>query len=300
MNRKPTVTIGIPAHNEEKNLPRLLRSLSEQRGQFFLERVIVACDGCTDGTAVAALAFTGNLPIQVVDDGRRVGQSARMREMMELSQSDVYVSLDADTWLDASDTLETLVAPFADTQIGLVAGGDRPAFPRTFFGHIAVTVVDQWRYARAACNGGDTVHNSHGCVLALSHRLAQAAKLPPTINGADHFLYFKAKEMGLGFRYQESAIVRYREPDNLSDYLIQRSRFHTIHDSMEAYFGVWVREAYVPLPGSVKRAALRRMFTERPFFCVLAIALELISRLYIFFKHPMAVGGIWQTVKSTK
>ncbi len=300
MLRRYTLTIGIPAHNEEKNLSRLLRSLSKQQGNFVLEQVIVACDGCTDATASIARGFSDRLPVLVVDDGRRVGQSARMREMMESSRSDVYVSLDADTWLDAPGTLEALVAPFAEAGMGLVAGADRPAFPRTFFEHVVVTVVDQWRYARTAFNGGDTVHNAHGCVLALSRRLAQEAKLPATVNGADHFLYFKAKELGLGFRYQESAVVRYREPDNLSDYLSQRSRFHTIHDSMEAYFGPWVWDAYAPLPGSVKRSALWRMFTERPLLFMLAIALEITSRLYILVKHPVSAGGVWQTVKSTK
>ena len=49
--KKLTVTIGIPAYNEEKNIGRLLKSLSNQKGDdFTLNEIVVLSDGSTDMT----------------------------------------------------------------------------------------------------------------------------------------------------------------------------------------------------------------------------------------------------------
>jgi glycosyltransferase involved in cell wall biosynthesis len=52
IDNKLTVTIGIPAYNEEKSISNLLDSIIEQtQKDYVLEKVIVACDGCTDKTS---------------------------------------------------------------------------------------------------------------------------------------------------------------------------------------------------------------------------------------------------------
>ena len=64
MNKKPTVTIGIPAHNEEANIANMLNSvISQEQKSFFLEKIIVALDGCTDNTESEAREFAKKYPI---------------------------------------------------------------------------------------------------------------------------------------------------------------------------------------------------------------------------------------------
>ena len=49
--KKPTLSIGIPAFNEEANIYFLLKDLlSQKMDQFNLERIIVNSDGSTDDT----------------------------------------------------------------------------------------------------------------------------------------------------------------------------------------------------------------------------------------------------------
>lgn len=58
----PTATIVIPAHNEERGLPRLLGALLTRAlpGQF---AIIVVCNGCTDRSADAARAFGADVTV---------------------------------------------------------------------------------------------------------------------------------------------------------------------------------------------------------------------------------------------
>lgn len=297
-----SVTIGIPAHNEERNLPFLLESIVQQeRSGFELERVIIACDGCTDRTAEVALGCAGRISgLEVINDGKRMGQAARIDQMIRLTKSDVYVSLDADTVLGSPKSLASLIAEFSDPTVGLVAAADRPHPARVFFESVAVTVVDLWRSVRTRYNGGDTIHNAHGCALAMSRHFIDGFSLPTGTNGADNFLYLKAKELQMGFRYASGAVVLYHEPMTLREYIAQRQRFHNIHGNMERIFGDWINKYYAPVPKSLMLQSIWRMFLERPILTPLALLLEVYSRLFIHTHLPAMQGGVWQTIQSTK
>lgn len=297
-----TLTIGIAAHNEERSIGTLLDSirLQEQEG-YRLEKVIVACDGCTDKTTEMVRACQETLPgLVLVDDEKRCGKVGRVNQFFRANTSDVFVILDADTKLANQRTLAHLVEAFQDPFVGYVGGGDRPASPKTFFESVAITTVDLWRSMRRAYNGGDTVHNAHGCFLAVSRRFADQVEIPKGFHGEDNFLYFKAKALGFRFRYAENALLWYRETATLRDFVVQRRRFHTIADDMRGYFGNWIDKYYVAMPLSIKTGALLSMFVRRPVRLSLALLLEISMRLYIRIHPPVSTGSTWVPVQSTK
>jgi cellulose synthase/poly-beta-1,6-N-acetylglucosamine synthase-like glycosyltransferase len=298
-----TVTIGISAHNEEHNIALLLNSILGQRQSgYILDFVIVACDGCTDKTALVVSEYARKYDfIRCIDDGQRVGKSERMKQLFVENKSDVFVLLDADTTLASSETVRHLVAPFVDdTKIGMVAGCDKPYPPRTFFESIVITGVDLWWNIRHDYNGSDTVHNSHGCVLVFSRELVQRADIHPDINGHDHYMYFRAKELGFSFEYAEDAVVYYREPSNFRDYILQRSRFYVINESMILIFGSWAETYYAGLPVYRKLTEIIKMFLKKPILLPLALLLETFTRFYMLLSRPKPIKGVWQTIQSTK
>jgi glycosyltransferase involved in cell wall biosynthesis len=91
------ITIIIPAKNEEKMLPRLLRSLCKQDYEGMSEtRVIVADAGSTDGTRETALSFRDRLLVEVIPGGLpSVGRNAGAR----LATTKFLLFLDADVEL---------------------------------------------------------------------------------------------------------------------------------------------------------------------------------------------------------
>jgi glycosyltransferase involved in cell wall biosynthesis len=91
------VTIIIPAKNEAKMLPKLLRSLCKQDYEKMSEtRVIVADAGSTDGTVEVALSFRDRLLVEVIPGGLpSVGRNAGAR----LVTTKFLLFLDADVEL---------------------------------------------------------------------------------------------------------------------------------------------------------------------------------------------------------
>src|SRR5258706_16477866 len=88
---KKTITIGIPAYNEEKNIQWLLKSILIQKEEgFSLEKIIVIIDGATDNTFAKASLVKSN-KITIISSNQRLGKTARINELIELFSTDILV-----------------------------------------------------------------------------------------------------------------------------------------------------------------------------------------------------------------
>lgn len=108
------LTIVIPAKNEVKMLPKLLKSLCRQDYEGMAQtRVIVADAGSTDGTVEVALSFRDRLKVEVIPGGLpSVGRNAGAR----LATTRFVLFLDADVELPETTLLRRA--------IGRMQGGD--------------------------------------------------------------------------------------------------------------------------------------------------------------------------------
>jgi glycosyltransferase involved in cell wall biosynthesis len=122
------LTIVIPAKNEVKMLPKLLKSLCRQDyGGMAQTRVIVADAGSTDGTVEVALGFRDRLKIEVIPGGLpSVGRNAGAR----LATTRFVLFLDADVELPEPTLLRRALwkmtrrdLHLATTNIGCRHGG---------------------------------------------------------------------------------------------------------------------------------------------------------------------------------
>jgi glycosyltransferase involved in cell wall biosynthesis len=91
------LTIVIPAKNEVKMLPKLLKSLSQQDYEGMAQtRVLIADAGSTDGTVETALSFRDRLCVEVIPGGLpAVGRNAGAK----LATTRFVLFLDADVEL---------------------------------------------------------------------------------------------------------------------------------------------------------------------------------------------------------
>jgi 4,4'-diaponeurosporenoate glycosyltransferase len=93
-----SVSIIIPARNEEHNLPALLRSLASQ--QVKPRQIIVVDDGSTDRTAELARELGAIvIPSLPLPDGWR-GKTWACHQGAQAASSDLQLFLDADTWFE--------------------------------------------------------------------------------------------------------------------------------------------------------------------------------------------------------
>lgn len=109
-----TVSVVIPAFNEEKSISATLESLAKQQTDLSFE-VIVVDNASTDRTAEVANSFADRLSIRVISESRK-GRGQARTTGFAAAQGEIIFSTDADTWLP-SDWLQVMTEPFVDSSV---------------------------------------------------------------------------------------------------------------------------------------------------------------------------------------
>lgn len=98
----PVVRFVLPAHNEAVSIATLIERIAgAMRGDGREFTVTVVDDGSTDGTAEAALALAGDVPVSVIRHERNLGLGGAMRTGLRSAADasgpdDVIVTMDSD------------------------------------------------------------------------------------------------------------------------------------------------------------------------------------------------------------
>ena len=115
---QPTVSVLIPAHNEEKVIrTKVLNALRQSYPTQKME-ILVGNDGSQDATASIVASMKSRDLILVSSNVPR-GKSSIQNMLVENSHGEILVFTDADCFLP-SNALSTLVQHFADPSVGLV------------------------------------------------------------------------------------------------------------------------------------------------------------------------------------
>lgn len=117
-----TVTVLIPAHNEELSLPATIASLQSQSRPP--DRVIVVADNCTDSTVPLALQAGVDVVESVDNTKKKAGalNQALKKLLPQQGDNDVVMVMDADTRLD-DGFLEAAVTRFTNDRALMAIGG---------------------------------------------------------------------------------------------------------------------------------------------------------------------------------
>src|SRR6266478_1383145 len=115
----PSVTVLIPAHNEESVIVQTVTSvlLSDSKDL----RIIVVNDGSTDRTReLLDTNFSHDPRARIIHQVNR-GKAAALNVAMSHADSEIVVTIDADTEIEP-DAISKLLRHFSDPQLGAVAG----------------------------------------------------------------------------------------------------------------------------------------------------------------------------------
>jgi cellulose synthase/poly-beta-1,6-N-acetylglucosamine synthase-like glycosyltransferase/peptidoglycan/xylan/chitin deacetylase (PgdA/CDA1 family)/spore germination protein YaaH len=115
----PSVTVLIPAHNEESVIVQTVTSVL--LSDLHDIRVIVVDDGSTDRTLELLHSnFGHNQAVQIIHQVNR-GKAAALNHALSHAQTDMVVTIDADTEIEP-DAIRTLLRHFSDPKVAAVAG----------------------------------------------------------------------------------------------------------------------------------------------------------------------------------
>ncbi|MCI3279267.1 bifunctional polysaccharide deacetylase/glycosyltransferase family 2 protein [Streptomyces cylindrosporus] len=132
----PTVTrpvsVIVPAYNEKECIANTLASLSKSTHPI---EVIVVDDGSTDGTSEIARNAAHELGMTNVRVIRQenAGKPAALNNGVRSASYDIVVMMDGDTVFEP-ETVGQLVQPFADPEVGAVAGNAKVGNRNTIIG----------------------------------------------------------------------------------------------------------------------------------------------------------------------
>jgi cellulose synthase/poly-beta-1,6-N-acetylglucosamine synthase-like glycosyltransferase len=117
-----TVTVLIPAHNEEASLPQTIASLKSQ--SHGPDRIIVVADNCTDATIRLAHEAGVEVFESVANSHKKAGALNQVLRMIlpQQGDNDVVMVMDADTQLD-DGFLANAVVRFVRDRALIAVGG---------------------------------------------------------------------------------------------------------------------------------------------------------------------------------
>ncbi|MFG2949057.1 bifunctional polysaccharide deacetylase/glycosyltransferase family 2 protein [Streptomyces adustus] len=162
----PTVTrpvsVIVPAYNEKECIANTLKSLAQSTHPI---EIIVVDDGSTDGTSEIARAAAESLGMTNVRVVRQenAGKPAALNNGVRSASHDIVVMMDGDTVFEP-DAVHQLVQPFADPEVGAVAGNAKVGNRNT--------VIGAWQ------------HIEYVMGFNLDRRMYDLLRCMPTIPGA--------------------------------------------------------------------------------------------------------------------
>jgi glycosyltransferase involved in cell wall biosynthesis len=130
----PTVTVIVPALDEQRTIEEVLRRLAELPWEL---EVIVVDDGSSDGTGAVVERLAGELPgLKLLRHDRPRGKGAAVRTGIDASTGEFLVIQDADLEYDPSDLpklFQPLLTGVADAVFGTRLRGGEPQRAHLFW-----------------------------------------------------------------------------------------------------------------------------------------------------------------------
>lgn len=225
-SKQCSITIGIPAYNEEANIAALLNNILNQKlRNFVLEKIIVISDASDDGTVAIAKTISDSR-LSVIVGRKRCGQAYRQNQIFALASTDIVVLLNADVLPSSNHFLQELCRPILlNARIGLV--GAR-VVPLSQGGSFIGRVLDwhhTWKNSLfEKINNGDNVYLCHGRARAFDRKLYERLRWPNMVS-EDAYSYIQTKTRNLGFVFAPKAMVWYTSPQTMADHIRQSARF---------------------------------------------------------------------------
>ncbi|HQU72220.1 MAG TPA: glycosyltransferase [Calditrichia bacterium] len=287
------VSVGVMAYNEEKNIAVCLEALQGQQMQSGrITQIVVVSSGSTDRTdeIVREMAAADERILLVVEKDRR-GKASAINEYLKVATGDILVLESADT-ITEPDTIEHLINPFFDPEVGTNGAHPIPVNPENTF--IGFCVNKLWALHHHIA----MEHPKCGELIAFRNIIPSI----PFFTAVDEAIIEAIfREKGLKICYAPEALVRNKGPETLHDFVKQRRRIAVGHKHLLATTGYQVATFR---SSSIFRYILKEMrWTPREVLYMTGlIAVEAYCRVagtinfHLFDKNPF----VWSISTTTK
>jgi glycosyltransferase involved in cell wall biosynthesis len=301
MNNKVTVTIAIPAYNEEANIGALLTQIQKQYSKSYkLEKILVMSDGSDDLTDVIVKGVgIDNKKVQLVKSKIRKGKVHQLNKIYKLNKSKYLIVLDGDVSLKDKYVVENVVKHLkAKRHIQVAAIHQIPLRRNTFIGKCIYAGYEFWDKTRLSVEKQNHIQNLYGAATVYNKEFTDKFRFPKDITDDRGYLYLHAKKQN-GFAYIMKTHIYYLPVSTVEDFwkLADRS-FDKNQKALKRYFGKEVdSEYYIPL--KIKIKAIITTLLASPVYGSVALVLNVLTRI-IRVEDKLYKKNMWEVAKSTK
>ncbi len=293
MNEKISVSVGIPAFNEEQNIEELLKALKEQQTEkIYIAEIIVIASGCTDKTIENARKMDQSLRnLRILIQPEREGKASAINDFLKLASEEICVLSSADI-IPASNAIEMLCAPFKNPSVGMTGARPIPMNSKKRFLGFAVQML--WKLHH------EVALKTPKCGEMIAFRkLFNEIDIESPVDEAS--IEAEITKKNFQIEYVPEAIVQNKGPETLREFIEQRKRIHFGH--------LWLKKKYQYGVATNKKTILLPLIgsefnknMKHNLWILGLILLELWSRLlakidFFFLKKNYTQ---WKPMKSTK
>lgn len=295
MIRKKTLSIGIPAFNEEANIGFLIRSVIKQREiNYKLKEIIVISDGSIDKTS-EKIKEVKDKRIKFIEGKTRIGQNKRFNQIVNLmnKKSAALLLLEADTFLKDHFFIKKMVdqTPIKSKYSFISATATvHPSI--TIFGKIMDFGFNLRRQIFYQASDPNNLYLISGVKL-ISKEFLNKFQLENDFH-EDSYIYRKAQNKKYPIFRSAKAKVYYKSAENLHDYLLQSSKFQKAMKKESK-----ISNIYSPkLDYLIIINIVINNFIKNPFYFISYFGFAVLARIYSKFINDYTV--FWKQYKSTK
>ncbi len=295
-NKKLTVTVGIPAYNEEANIGKLIESiLSQKQSNFVLKKIIIVSDQSTDKTNFIVSSFKKN-KVLLMRNKTRLGQALSQNKISKKINSDILVLLNADMLIIDLNFLSKLLEPFTifDT-LGIVCPMLEPVSGHNFFERIINFSVKFKDDIFCRYRDGNNMYTCRGACRAFHRRFYQSF-VWPKLTAEDTYTYLTCIQQGFLYKLCKEATIFYRSPNNFRDHLRQSKRFSSHKVDLAVYFDQRFVQSEYKLPKDLVLYSLIKFIMLNPFLMISYVLIVLRTK----FTQYKIQGVAWEPSASTK
>lgn len=301
--KKTTLTIAIPAFNEEQNIESFLRSvLAQKLYKVRLEQILIYSDCSDDQTNSIVKKLAKEFSqIKLIEGTSRKGKYFRVNQLFHLNKSDVEIMLDADIALVGNNFLEKLTTELvADPKALMMAAHVDLVRPNKFSAKVLHTGFILGDFMRLNIRNYDSAANFHGAATAYKLAFTKTITIPQGLSDPHLYIYLVAKKKE-GFRYCRDAAILQWPPSTIADVKkVMRRSIGKRDPKLAALFGEkMIHDVHVIPFGAKIRGVLKCLF-HYPLYTPLGIGMIYYFGSYAKKIEKQKLSPIWDITKSTK
>ena len=296
--KSPSVSICLPAYNEQHNIDNILKQiLSQKQDGFVIEKIIVASDGSTDDTVKIVREYE-NRGVEVIEGKDNRGQTYRQNEIISKTSSDILVLLNADLLLGDDEVILRLISPVLGGA-DLSAQWAKPLAPHTFIERILCAGFELKYFIYTRNKNGNNIYTCVGHIRALSRKFYSNVVFPTVSDGEDQYLYLACISGGYRYKYIHSGNLYFKLPDTLSDYKKYAKRIFQTQKKYDDVFSKQLVHIERSLPIGLQIRGCIYGLSKHPLYASLYIVLHIIMWHWAL-RQPFNSAHVFETSTGTK